>query len=67
MCMSGLVLYSEIIIRSGRPRHRGSARGSYNQSTIVAGSRPARELQYKSSWSLDSSMVGYRLLSVCTN
>ena len=27
MCMSGLVLYTEIIIRSGRPRHRGSARG----------------------------------------
>ena len=29
--------------------------------------RPTLELQYNSSWSLVSTTVGYRLLSVCTN
>ena len=76
MCMSGLVLYTEIraeiIIRSGRPRHRGSARRWQLQllitdPTIVVDSRPARESQNKSSWSLASTTVSYRLLSVCTN
>ena len=51
----------------GQCTWRGTWQLSITDPTIVADFRPTLELQYKSSWSLVSTTVGYRLLSVCTN
>ena len=61
MCMSGLVLYTEIIIRSGQPRHRGDTRGSLaTDPTMVAdsiGLHKSRSTSYPGPWEVSQSVT----------
>ena len=66
MCMSGLVLYTEIIIRSGRPRHRGSARRARCTWRQILGLHENRSTNRPGPWPVPRSATDC-MLSACTN